>query len=113
MKKVSTKPALKAEKVEEVDLEQSEQVVTKKKKKKKHKEDILNTPEEMMESWKNTMKQNKKVVRDYSIRDQFTPGDIINHSLFGQGIVKNVFDTNKMKVLFNGEVKILIQNQVL
>jgi hypothetical protein len=110
MKKVPTKPAVKAA---PVITEKTEQAVAKKKKKKKQKEDILNTPEEMMESWKNTMKQNKKVVKDYSIREQFSVGDIINHSLFGQGIVKNVFDTNKMKVLFNGEVKILILNQTL
>ena len=44
----------------------------------------------------------------YSIKKHFSRGDVINHSLFGMGVVVDQRDMQKIEVLFESGPKILI-----
>lgn len=49
--------------------------------------------------------------RKYSITDNFEKDEVIDHSLFGIGIVLSIIQINKIKILFKDGPKLLIQNR--
>ncbi len=52
--------------------------------------------------------KNAALASPYSINKHFSRGDLINHSLFGMGVVVEQKDVQKIEVLFEGGAKILI-----
>ena len=50
----------------------------------------------------------ERPVRSYSIRDAYEPGDRIEHSKLGQGVVQERSGRDKIVVLFGGEKKLLV-----
>ncbi len=46
--------------------------------------------------------------KNYSPKEVFGKGDIIDHSSFGPGVVEKCFDGNKIEVIFRHEIKILM-----
>jgi hypothetical protein len=50
-------------------------------------------------------------VRGYSIRDAYQPGDRIEHSKLGQGVVQELSGRDKIVVLFGGEKKLLVHGR--
>ncbi len=48
--------------------------------------------------------------KKYSIKGNFKKDEIIDHSLFGIGIVSSVIQFKKIEVLFKDEPKMLVQN---
>lgn len=61
--------------------------------------------------WSKAMKDAKVQPRAYSIKGRFAIGDVITHSVFGQGIVQSVIDNNKIEVLFETYVKHLVHGR--
>lgn len=47
--------------------------------------------------------------KPYSMVGHFQTGEVVDHTAFGKGIVKRVFSSDKMEVLFRGGVKVLIR----
>ncbi len=45
--------------------------------------------------------------KKYSINGVFQRGDLLTHSKFGDGVVTQILDTQKIEVLFKAEIKIL------
>lgn len=69
-----------------------------------------NETERKSSLWENANKDHVTKHHPYSIKTQFHLGDIIDHPKFGTGVVDRIFDSNKMEVVFQQEMKILIHN---
>lgn len=69
-----------------------------------------NESERKVSLWANAMKDNGKKHQAYSIKAHFELGDIIDHPKFGSGVVDRIFDSNKMEVVFESDMRILIHN---
>ncbi len=63
------------------------------------------------EIWAEKLKDNSNTPVKYSISHPFTSGDIVDHPTFGIGIIESIIDTNKIEVLFESELKILMHNK--
>ncbi len=61
--------------------------------------------------WKDAMSTTNKKSVAYSIRTKFNVGDIIDHSKFGPGIVQAFSDNDKIEVLFNSDIRVLVHNK--
>ncbi len=70
-------------------------------------------PARQLKLWEKAMEENGENARKpYSIFDMFVPGDIIEHSQFGSGVVTEVSAAGKMHVLFQEGPRRLIFNRV-
>ena len=47
----------------------------------------------------------------YSTKDNYTAGDVLDHPSFGVGVTTAVKDANKIEVVFEGGVKVLVQGR--
>lgn len=63
------------------------------------------------EVWADAIKKFKGEARDYSPKDKFEQGDLINHASFGKGIVEKNLDGTKIYVIFETEYKTLVHNR--
>jgi len=54
-----------------------------------------------------------QTARQYSIKDKFFENDMINHPVFGVGIVKTVMEDYKIEVVFKNCIKILVHNRFI
>jgi DNA-directed RNA polymerase subunit M/transcription elongation factor TFIIS len=63
------------------------------------------------EIWEEKMNTLKTDPIKYSIRTHFKEDDIIDHPKFGQGIVEQCVDGDKINVIFNHEIKTLVHNK--
>ena len=63
------------------------------------------------EIWAEKLKDNSSTPIKYLINHPFIIGDIVDHPKFGIGIIEKTIDTNKVEVLFESEVKILMHNK--
>ncbi len=63
------------------------------------------------ELWKQEMAKAKADSVPYSIRGSFLKGDIIEHKKFGPGIVQDIVDNDKIEVIFNSEIRMLVHNK--
>jgi hypothetical protein len=67
------------------------------------------TSKDLPVEWENWMEKNKEQPsKPYSLQGIFEEGDKIDHPKFGAGWVKRRFGENKMEVLFQEEMKILV-----
>ena len=48
----------------------------------------------------------------YNIKASFKKGDIIDHPKFGPGVVDELVDNDKIKIIFRHDIKTLIHNRV-
>ena len=60
------------------------------------------------EVWKQAISESNGNTVKYSIKTTFQTGDVIDHVKFGQGVVQAIVDGNKVEVLFETDVKILV-----
>lgn len=47
----------------------------------------------------------------YTIKHKFLKGDLLDHSVFGPGVVQTIVDNDKIEVIFRHEIKTLIHNK--
>ena len=82
--------------------------VTKKKKtttrKRTSKKETIN------DDWSKRMKAFKGEEVAYSPKGSYIPGDLIDHPTFGKGFVEKKIDLNKIEIIFEEEIKILVHN---
>lgn len=62
------------------------------------------------ELWLQEMGNVSTKSREYSIREKFVAGDVIDHKVFGAGIVQDVKD-DRIEVLFKEFIKELVHNK--
>lgn len=60
------------------------------------------------EYWEQKMAASKAQPRNYSVKETFKAGDVINHAQFGAGIVEEVRMGGKILVLFRVGDKVLV-----
>ncbi len=62
--------------------------------------------------WKKAMEnREEEETRPYSFEEVFEPGEIIEHDAFGKGVVLQTISENKMEVVFQDGIKIMIYNR--
>ena len=82
---------------------------TEPKKKRAKKSDSAATHTSIEAEWEKLMNTHKNAPkRTYSLKGQFTLGDRIDHTTFGEGIVGKLIYPNKIEVIFRTDVKVLI-----
>lgn len=59
-------------------------------------------------SWKDSVSEAQGTLKGYTSDKTFKEGELINHPSFGKGIVEKVMPDNKMQILFEDGVKLLI-----
>lgn len=47
----------------------------------------------------------------YSIKSNFSIGEVIEHPNFGQGVIENKIDNDKIEVIFETDIKMLVHNK--
>ena len=62
------------------------------------------------EIWSKQMSENKNKSIKYTPQTTFAKGDILDHPSFGPGIVEKNIDSNKIEVLFENSIKMLVHN---
>lgn len=63
------------------------------------------------ELWEEKIAASSSKTVPYSIQSSFQSGDLINHSIFGVGVVEDAKDNGKMLVLFRGGEKVLVHGR--
>ena len=61
--------------------------------------------------WNEAMSTAKGPSIPYKMNGDFAKGDIIEHPTFGRGIVEELIDVNKIKVIFEESEKLLAHNR--
>jgi hypothetical protein len=61
--------------------------------------------------WEEAMSKNETEPVKYSIKSNFSAGQIIDHPKFGQGVVDKLIDADKVEVIFRTTTKTLIHNK--
>jgi len=49
--------------------------------------------------------------RSYSMKNKYEIGEVIDHKSFGRGVVQTIMSNEKIEVVFEDQVKILIHNK--
>ncbi|MFH1830864.1 MAG: hypothetical protein ABH871_08845 [Pseudomonadota bacterium] len=62
--------------------------------------------------WKDAVSNAKGSSKPYMMSSEFSEGDLIEHPMFGLGIVGDFIGHNKIKVIFESSEKVLAQNRV-
>ncbi len=62
-------------------------------------------------TWSDLIKKMKGEAAQYNIAESFYEGDYISHSKFGLGYIQTTFG-NKIEVLFEDKVRLLVQRVV-
>jgi len=71
---------------------------------------VSRTPVE--ELWNTSMALNKnKQAKDYSIKNRFLLGELINHPSFGTGVVQTNLSNDRIEVLFQNDIKTLVHGK--
>ncbi len=78
---------------------------TKKRKKKK------SSSEAAKDLWIKGIANAESESRSYSIKNNYEVGEVIDHKLFGRGVVKTLVGNEKIEVVFEDQVKTLVQNK--
>ena len=61
--------------------------------------------------WKQALDQAGGQAKNYSMKAQFEPGQLIEHKTFGKGVIEEVINEKKIRVVFEAGTKILVHNQ--
>ncbi|AUN99469.1 hypothetical protein DOM21_03535 [Bacteriovorax stolpii] len=67
--------------------------------------------ESVTDLWTKAMNKTTSQGKEYSTRDSFQMGDVINHPTFGQGVVEKLIDNNKIEVLFKDDYRTLMHKK--
>lgn len=62
-------------------------------------------------AWNEAMSAAKGSSTPYKMSDQFAKGDLIEHPTFGKGVVDELIDDNKIRVIFEESEKLLAHNR--
>ncbi len=62
-------------------------------------------------AWANAVSKAKGSAKSYAMSSEFSQGDLIEHPLFGKGVVEEIVDQHKIKAIFNTSSKLLVQNR--
>jgi hypothetical protein len=82
---------------------------TSSKKKRTTKDPELKKAKSAAEDWEKAVEQCEGIPsKVYSIDGSFEEGDKLDHSTFGLGLVKKVFQSNRMEVIFKEGTKLLV-----
>ncbi len=73
--------------------------------KRKTKPKVINS-----EVWQKALSKSENSPVSYSPKGSFALGDVLEHPTFGKGIVERCMDRNKIEVLFQNDIKILVHN---
>jgi len=67
---------------------------------------------ELLAAWENAISgQPTSAFRSYGIKEVFSPGELIRHTKFGDGLVARVIDRGKVEVLFQAGMKTMAHGQ--
>ena len=78
---------------------------------KKSSPSAVKNPDKILNRWEDGVAKSSVAPRKYSPRTKYDLDDIISHPTFGDGIVEKNIDNNKIEVIFEGQVKILVHNR--
>lgn len=67
--------------------------------------------ETVAELWTKALNKTTAKTKDYSMKESFSMGDIINHPTFGQGVVERLIDNNKIEVIFQDDYRTLLHKK--
>lgn len=62
-------------------------------------------------SWSEAISKAKGSAKPYAMSSNFSQGDLIEHPMFGKGVVEEVNGHHKIKVIFEASSKLLVQNR--
>lgn len=62
-------------------------------------------------AWKAAVADAQGVARPYEMSEEFSEGNLIDHATFGVGVVEEIVNHNKIKVIFESGAKILIHKR--
>ncbi len=68
----------------------------------------MSSEEKIFSAWEKGMKATKEEAIKYSIKTKFEEGQIIEHPSFGTGVVDKMIDANKIEVIFEKCIKVLM-----
>jgi hypothetical protein len=71
----------------------------------------VSAAEKIANLWNDAMSKQTDPAVPYSIRTKFEIGQILDHPKFGAGVVEKHIDNNKVEVVFQTDVKVLIHNK--
>lgn len=61
------------------------------------------------EVWDQAVKSSgNKQIQNYSIKNKFSVGDILEHSSFGKGVVQELLSNGRIAVIFHDDVRTLV-----
>ena len=61
--------------------------------------------------WKKAVADAQGMARPYAMSEEFSDGNLIDHSIFGVGVVVEIVDHNKIRVVFEAGEKVLIHKR--
>jgi len=62
-------------------------------------------------AWKEAMSDTEGAPVPYEMSAIFEKGDVIEHPMFGRGVVEELIDDNKIKVIFEESEKLMAHNR--
>ncbi|EQC47399.1 hypothetical protein [Bacteriovorax sp. Seq25_V] len=68
----------------------------------------MSSEEKIFNVWDKAVKGSKEAPIKYSIRTKFLEGQLIEHPTFGTGVVDKMIDANKIEVVFEKCIKVLM-----
>ena len=88
------------------------QVAVKEKKVREKKADAKKTSTKSVAAeWAELMStKDASTAKAYSVKNEYVVGDIVKHPVFGNGIVRKIVFPNKMEIIFEEDVKLLIHS---
>ncbi|MBI2519446.1 MAG: hypothetical protein HYV97_03475 [Bdellovibrio sp.] len=64
----------------------------------------------LAEFWQQSVNKARGPGRAYSPKTVFVVGDLLEHSVFGTGVVDKIFDKTKMEVIFQDHIRTLMHS---
>ena len=71
----------------------------------------VSAAEKIQNLWDTAMAKQTEPASKYSIKTKFEIGEILEHPKFGAGVVEKHIDNNKIEVVFQTDIKVLIHNK--
>lgn len=61
--------------------------------------------------WMEALNNTDAKEEPYSIKNNYKAGDVIDHPKFGPGVVEELVDNDKVKIIFRHDIKTLVHNR--
>ncbi|EQC44121.1 hypothetical protein [Bacteriovorax sp. DB6_IX] len=71
----------------------------------------VSAEQKIMNLWDEAKSKQTEDAAPYSIRTKFEIGQFIDHPKFGEGVVDKHIDNNKIEVVFQKDIRVLIHNK--